>query len=184
LENGRLRAWFQVSPQVARQVNIFAVDPDPRVCAQALDNKRVIKMALEMAQLLATACDSVGVDVGYKPTHYNHPCAVWTRKSRARFEWVAEHGLWLCDEYKFRYNREHGCVSVIDAALAVRSSFDNSSFAFDFNSSGFNTGDMHHDYQLCLTHKWRYLDKRPPKWEPRDRPAFARKLWDTDFANP
>lgn len=36
-------------------MNIFAVDPDPFKCAAYLDDKRVVKMILESAQMLCTA---------------------------------------------------------------------------------------------------------------------------------
>lgn len=36
-------------------MNIFATDVSPVACAKALDDKRVVKMVLETAQMLSTA---------------------------------------------------------------------------------------------------------------------------------
>lgn len=62
-------------------MNIFVTDISPIVSAQALDDKRVVKMILESAQLLSSAIfinsQSIYNDI-YKPTHLKHPCTIWT----------------------------------------------------------------------------------------------------------
>lgn len=60
--------------------DIFVTDHCPRISAQALDNKRVVKMILETAQLLSTAIfinTNMAYDNIYKPTHLKHPCTIW-----------------------------------------------------------------------------------------------------------
>lgn len=157
-------------------MNIFITDPCPRISAQALDDKRVSKMVLETAQMLAAATLSYGVDIGYKKTHANHPCTVWTRSGRQQFDWMIEHGLWLNDEFMFRYGHSlpHRSTTVIVEAAKHRGLFDESRpLVFDFNSSGFRTGEgVHYDYQLCMSHKWCYKDARRPQWTKRIRPKF------------
>lgn len=166
-------------------MNIFLTSSEPRDCAQALDDKRVVKMALETAQLLASACLSVHEQIGYKPTHVNHPCAKWARSSRFAFQWLIEHGLELCEEYEFRYDRRriHASKAVITEAYQHRHLFDQRPPAFDFNCSGFDTGNLFVDYQMCLVNKWRYVDgfvskhSKKPKWTYREAPAFRRLWW-------
>ncbi len=173
-------------------MNIFLSDPDPRLCAQALDDKRVVKMALESAQLLATALESVGHNTtGYKPTHTVHPCSLWAARSRGNFLWLIEHGLELCLEYEFRYqNKVHKSKGVMYEAFNQSGHIPAGGLTFDFNSSGFNTGDVFHDYKLCLVNKWRYIDgfvsprSRKPVWSIRGAPVFKRELWNADFNNP
>lgn len=82
-------------------MNIFYVDKDARLAAQALVDKHVVKMILETAQLLSTAhrlldgkqviykCPRTGKNkkhwelydsreaVLYKASHINHPSAIW-----------------------------------------------------------------------------------------------------------
>lgn len=41
-------------------MNIFVVDEDPAICAEYLDDKRVVKMVLETAQMLSTALGDAG----------------------------------------------------------------------------------------------------------------------------
>lgn len=54
-------------------MNIFIVDPTPAVCAQYLDDKRVVKMVLETCQLLNNATAILhkvpGGAIPYKLTH-------------------------------------------------------------------------------------------------------------------
>ena len=86
-------------------MNIFYLHNDPKTCAELHNDKHVVKMILEYAQLLSTAhrfIDGVpSVDRGtrtgrqrtsyilsdsrdavlYRATHINHPSAIWARHS-------------------------------------------------------------------------------------------------------
>ena len=42
-----------------------------------------------------------------KPTHENHPCAIWTRLCRGNFRWTCHYGMSLCGQYRERYDKEH-----------------------------------------------------------------------------
>ena len=61
-------------------MNIFVTSNCPILSAQALDNKRVVKMVLETAQVLSTAIfinSGITYDGIYKPTHLKHSCTIW-----------------------------------------------------------------------------------------------------------
>lgn len=89
-------------------MNIFVTNPCPVQSAKYLDNKRVIKMILESAQMLSTAMHTLNIpNAPYKKTHYNHPCAVWCRTSRANYLWLLEHFKALYEEYTNRYGKTH-----------------------------------------------------------------------------
>lgn len=92
-------------------MNIFYVDKNPIVAAQQLVDKHVVKMPLETAQLLCTAFPQGSAP--YRRTHFNHPSAVWTRKSKSHYLWLIEHGLALCEEYSLRYGKTHKSMEVI-----------------------------------------------------------------------
>lgn len=92
-------------------MNIFVLDRDPVRAAQAVCDKHCVRMVLETAQLLCSAFPAGGAP--YKRTHYNHPCAIWTRASRSNALWLAEHGLALADEYAYRYGKQHASEAVI-----------------------------------------------------------------------
>lgn len=91
-------------------MNIFVLDEDPIVAARYQCDKHVVKMMLETAQLLSTAQreldpDSPLIEHVYKPTHKNHPCAVWVRESSANYGWTIEHLQGLLFEYRQRYKK-------------------------------------------------------------------------------
>jgi len=84
-------------------MNIFVLDTDPELCARYHNDRHVIKMILESAQMLSTACRSTGLDEGYKATHENHPCNKWVRESLANWFWLLDLTYWLHQEWKYRY---------------------------------------------------------------------------------
>ena len=111
-------------------MNIFYLDPNPRVCAEMHNNKHCVKMILEYAQLLSTAhrvldgTISIGTSatgrkktsyiiedhrnsVLYSATHINHPSAIWVRKGVQNYMWLAELLEELCGEYTYRYGKVH-----------------------------------------------------------------------------
>jgi hypothetical protein len=51
---------------------------------------------------------------GYRKTHINHPCAIWTRESLNNYEWLCQLGLALCTEYTFRYGKIHKTQSHLE----------------------------------------------------------------------
>mgnify|MGYP000433079137 CR=1 FL=1 len=94
-------------------MNIFYLDKNPSKCAQYHNDKHVVKMILETAQLLCTAHHELGtsVDIPYKATHKNHPSAIWVRSSAEAYMWAYEHMLALGAEYTKRYGKHHLTIS-------------------------------------------------------------------------
>jgi len=92
-------------------MNIFFLDCSPKLSAQYQCDKHVVKMALESAQLLC--CAHKQELVPYKHTHKNHPCALWCRASLSNYQWLYKHALALCEEYEYRFGKEHACKQVI-----------------------------------------------------------------------
>lgn len=93
-----------------KKINIFILDNDPKLAAAYQCNKHVVKMIIESAQLLCSAHESAP----YKRTHYNHPCAIWTRKSLQNYRWLVEHAKELCNQYTLRYRKTHKTQSIIE----------------------------------------------------------------------
>ena len=89
-------------------MNIFYLSTDPRLAAKQHCDQHVVKMMVETAQLLCTAhhvCETATPNL-YKPTHKNHPCAIWVRNSRANYQWAYRLLYWLCTEYEYRRGRK------------------------------------------------------------------------------
>jgi hypothetical protein len=97
-------------------MNIFVLDMNVKKCAEYHNDKHVVKMILETAQLLCGVhhmTDSVNEQIPYKLSHKNHPCAIWARESLTNYLWLCELGLELCKEYTYRYGKKHKSLDVI-----------------------------------------------------------------------
>lgn len=100
-------------------MNIYVLDNDPRLAAAYQCDKHVVKMTVETAQLLSTSHHLLGGDGPYKPTHANHPCAVWTRGSAENYEWTFELFAYLLAEYTRRYGKSHACARHLAALRSL-----------------------------------------------------------------
>lgn len=89
-------------------MNIFLIDKNLRKCAQAHNDKHVVKMILEHVQILCTVLHLRGQgDISpYKPTHAKHPCVVWCNQSRDNWNVLKKLTEYLNDEYRNRYKKE------------------------------------------------------------------------------
>lgn len=105
-------------------MNIFYLDPSPTVSAQMMSNKHIVKMILESAQMLCTAHNlldnvtSINGVVLYKPTHKNHPSAVWVRSNANHYNWLYLHFEALHDEYTKRYHKIHKTFEKLNQVLS------------------------------------------------------------------
>lgn len=93
-------------------MNIFVLDPCPVTSAEMMCDKHVVKMVLESAQILCSPFPPG--DAPYRRTHFNHPCAIWARKTRGNYHWLVRHAFALSREYTYRYGREHASLRVIE----------------------------------------------------------------------
>lgn len=100
-------------------MNIFYLHHLPIIAAKMHCDKHVVKMCLETAQILAAVHHIHGNDnVTYKLTHQNHPCVKWAAQSPTHYKWLQRLGEELCNEYRFRYDRDHKCEQYIKGELS------------------------------------------------------------------
>ena len=148
-------------------MNIFVTNLCPTESAKVLDDKRVIKMILESAQMLCTAINLFGtIKSPYKSTHRNHPDTVWARASHENYIWLCKHFTALCDEYKTRFNKVHKCEQYKDFfydCSTVISFPEQGLTAFPNCTTFKEVKETTLAYRNYLNQKWQ-LDKRPPKW--------------------
>lgn len=98
-------------------MNIFVLDKDPKTCAVYHNDKHVVKMILETAQLLCGVHWVEGGEAPYKLSHKNHPSAIWTRECIENYIWLCDLGLELCNEYTYRYGKRHKSQDIIEWCL-------------------------------------------------------------------
>lgn len=95
-------------------MNIFYIDPNPTEAAMMLADRHILKMQIESAQMLSTAHWETGSTAPYKKTHKNHPSSKWVRESIQHYDWLVQHGLAICDEFFFRYGKEHKTKKILE----------------------------------------------------------------------
>ena len=91
-------------------MNIFYLHRDPRVAARYHNDKHVVKMILESAQMLSTAHRELDGNINedvYRATHKNHPSTIWARQSYQNYMWLFDLFVSLCEEYTHRYGKVH-----------------------------------------------------------------------------
>lgn len=110
-------------------MNLFLLSWDPMECAQWHCDKHVVKMILELVQMLYTGwqinndttnlpesaplCKSTGQH-GYKKAHPNHPMTKWVRESKWNYNFTLKLAAVLALEYAYRYeNKRHACTKHI-----------------------------------------------------------------------
>lgn len=143
-------------------MNIFVSDACPIKSAEYLDDKRVIKMILESAQLMCTAAHAFGCEAVYRSTHANHPCSIWVRHSRENYLWLLDHFDALCAEYTKRYAKRHKCEDYRHLFAQYALLIPNLGRTPFVNCTNFkNISDVHEAYKLCLQEKWKN-DKKIP----------------------
>lgn len=118
-------------------MNIFYLHHDTKKCAELHNDKHVVKMILEYAQLLSTAHRVIDgspiVDRGgatgrqrttyilpdsrdavlYRATHIKHPSAIWVRVRESHYRWLFQLWIDLMNEYTYRYGRVHASARLI-----------------------------------------------------------------------
>jgi hypothetical protein len=98
-------------------MNIFVLSNNPKEAARFHMDKHCVKMVLEHTQMLSTAIrfhSNDTIEGVYKKAHLNHPCSIWTRKTRSNFLWLCEMTEELFQEYTRRYGKEHKSYSIFD----------------------------------------------------------------------
>lgn len=158
-------------------MNIFYLHKVPRIAAQYHNDRHVVKMILETAQLLSTAHVEIdGVMVAYKATHVNHPSAIWVRESIHNYNWAYQLLAALLDEYTYRYGKTHATARHLEAlskapqgipkvpATPIRLAMPE---ALKSLYTGVEAYRMY--YSLC---KRVFADGRPATWTKRPKPEW------------
>uniref|UniRef100_A0A6C0I9T8 Uncharacterized protein n=1 Tax=viral metagenome TaxID=1070528 RepID=A0A6C0I9T8_9ZZZZ len=94
-------------------MNIFFLDISPSKCAQYHCDKHVVKMILELVQLLYSAHyiqESTLPTGAYKPiSNIKHPMCIWVSVCEANYNYTVELANELSREYTLRYRKVHKC---------------------------------------------------------------------------
>lgn len=161
-------------------MNIFYTSRHPSYCAQDLDDKRVVKMVLETAQLLSAAAASWGAVPTYKVTHAKHPCTRWVGETKGNYRWTLSLFESLGKEYTHRYGKIHKSMALLEELKGFEvfvETFEDQAFDGPFHeppacTPGIEFGTVMHRYRAYMCKKWTE-DKQPPKWTNRLPPEWC-----------
>ena len=194
-------------------MNIFALNKCPQESAKQMLDKHIVKMPTETCQMLHTNAlyfqfvelhdkeptlrelKAFHQEIGsklMKPAMLNHPSTIWARQSYANFDWLYQHGIALCEEYTYRYEKEHGSEERIkntpfsNYLQSMRVQYDVGltpvTIAMDDMYRIENTFDDEWEFVIesyrhyYLEGKWRFAEwrkDRRPEWFPANH--FAKK---------
>lgn len=158
-------------------MNIFVTDVDPKQSAVAMDDKRLIKMILESAQLMSTVMHMRGATPTYRPTHKGHPCTIWVNQSRANYEWLLNHFVELSLEYTKRFGKIHKSYLLLEELTAGRHlvpSISHGPTPFANATKFKDEYDIIVAYRLAMVDKW-LNDKRKPIWTNSQPPDWKER---------
>jgi len=165
-------------------MNIFYLHYNPRICAKWHVDRHVVKMILETCQLLCTAIWLCGGTAHCKPTHQNHPSAIWTRANKENWIWLQKLGIALCEEYTYRYEKVHVLEKVI-RELCVPDLPDGDFYEptpampNEYKCTNNSLMSYRNYYILgkCHLHFW----KKRHAWKNRNIPSFIQKVCQYPF---
>lgn len=149
-------------------MNIFYLSNNVKKCARYHVNKHVVKMILESAQLLCTAIWLAGGQAHCKPTHKNHPSAIWARASKANWLWLKSLALALCDEYSFRYQKTHKLEPIINELICP----DIPDLPFTQPTPAMPDEYKHANSLIAYRNYYKYGKKHLHDWKFRSVPKF------------
>jgi len=160
-------------------MNIFYLHHNPATCARYHLDRHVVKMIIELAQLLCTAIWSTGIEAPYKSTHFNHPCGKWVRQNKSNWKWTYELAIELCKEYTYRYGKQHKTQTILEQlkcpnlpdgeftppAQAMPNEYKNENSMIAYRA--------YYAYGKQHLHRW----KKRHAWKKRRPPKFIRNIY-------
>ena len=151
-------------------MNIFVLDEDPKISAELMCDKHIVKMILESAQMLCSAFPQG--EAPYKKAFFNHPCSKWARASIDNYEWLLTHAYALMDEYLHRYGKIH---KSLDAIAWCDDNYHNLNLP-DIGLTDFAQAmpDEYKNNNAVVAYQTYYVNdkKRFAKWKNRPTPEF------------
>lgn len=173
-------------------MNIFYLDKDPKLAAQAHYDRHVVKMPVESCQIGSYVLHNLGLCPErhglYKPNraHLSHPCTLWAQQSRSNFLWLLELAQYLFEEWAFRYShrspQEHRSFPTLSRlrrlAFVVPGGLETppaQAFASHAHLQRPNdpVGAYRAYYRTAKEHLHAYRRREPPLWLLRDGDAHS-----------
>lgn len=175
-------------------MNIFILDTNPHLAAEAICDQHLNKMILESTQMICTALHTLRPGLWnsslYKPVQPKHPCNKWLIQAKGNMDWLYSHAMSMEIERHIRWrNKErHSSIDVLDAAMTILDGEYNleqkqTPFVYVGNQVIFsNESDetvvaTYRDYYRTKNYNWWEAGKKPMVWTNRPVPLWMYEAW-------
>jgi len=177
-------------------MNLFFLSVDPEECAQQHCDKHVVKMILELTQMLYTAhhvhktpTEVLPIDCYRSISNIKHPTALWVRTSKENYNYTCLVAYYLSKEYTHRYSRVHSCDKHIHwlinniPVITIIKDIDYSSKKFSY-SAGFDRysltkiplamPEVYYSHDTIKSYREYYINEKKyfAKWTKRNVPYW------------
>ena len=106
-------------------VNFFYLDKDPKKCAEYYCNRHILKIPIEIAQILSKIHHVLESGIDYNKIYKSSIVVkntigpyLWAIESHDNYIWTCQLGLELIKEFKLRYNRDaHKTETILQSLL-------------------------------------------------------------------
>ena len=156
-------------------MQLFITSPDPFLCANYLDDKRLNKQIIECIQILSTALWMRDCNIAetlyskgkiYLPTHENHPIC---KNAKYHYLDILRFTGACTYEYLCRFYKNHKClyylIILYDYFYLFEEKYPHKPF-LNCTTNHKHISDVYKAYKAELHLKWS-TDKVQPKWSNR-----------------
>jgi hypothetical protein len=169
-------------------VNFFYLDTDPKKCAEYYCDKHIIKIPIEIAQILSKIHHELksGIDLN---TIYKNSLVVkntlgpylWAIESLENYIWTCNLGIELINEYKFRYKKnDHKTEKIIFALLNNPPKLPKIGITKFMRTNQFDMFQyISKDPIICARYNYSEMKCANDKWTNRSKPDWFIKLTKT-----
>lgn len=174
-------------------MNIFYLHTNQHMNAQYHVDQHVVKMPIEVAQMLSTnlrerfnvVAPFEGPNRIYKSVYVTHPCTEWVGETYDNFVWTWHYGVSLCAEYTHRYGKVHATRQVLSNILDLQPSGD----SWPYSGLTYRPKCVRAEfkgYDTVTAYRLQYITtkQRLHKWTNRNTPDFVQdQSWTKEVQN-
>jgi hypothetical protein len=166
-------------------VNFFYLDKDPEKCAEYYCDKHIVKIPIEIAQILSKIHHELKTGIDYNKIYKNSIVVkntigpyIWASESYENYIWTTKLGLALINQYKLRYNKkEHKTEKILQLLYENVPSLPKIGIT---KFKGTNKFDMFQyisdDPIICARYNYTEMKCKNDKWTKNERPSWFDKI--------
>lgn len=166
-------------------VNFFYLDNNPKNCAKYYCDKHIVKIPIEIAQILSKIHHELKSGIDFNTIYQNSLVVkntlgpyLWAIESLDNYIWTCKLGLELINEYKFRFNKDtHKTETIIKALLNNPPKLPKIGKTKFIGTNKFDMFQfISNDPIICARYNYCEMKCSNDKWTNRDKPDWFDNL--------